>query len=568
VRRSSTRALLCIFVSLCLTSAAALTQTAPSSGDPVMRAMVDELQRSVSELQFKDLDKPYFIQYVVLDQERYRASATFGALTGSDNDNGRIMQAQVRVGTYDFDNSEFMTGPAFQGPPPSGVASRAVIENDYAGIRHDLWLATDAAYKQSVEQLARKRAFVQNKTRSEQIPDFSKENAVMALDGRRKLEVDKARWEKQVREWSAIFREFPEIERSNVVMEAQLVHRYLANSEGTRTIQPSMLVSVSIEASTEAPDGMRLRHWIPFNANSFEQLPPVQEISSSIRRMAADLTALRSASVLETDYSGPVLFTGQASAEMFARVLAPNLSGQRLPLTDQQQAQTNRSELVDRLNRPVLPRFLSVFDDPTTQRIGNQELIGHYQVDDQGVPARRVSLIEQGVLKNFLMSRRPGKDMPQSNGHGRSVIPGRETAQIGNLFIQSNDGKSYDDLKQELLKMCREENLQYGILIKSLDTDTRSPIGNPILTYKVYVVDGREELIRGAFAQGIPIRSLRQIEAVGNDSFVVNRLAGGDLPTPTSIVAPSVLLEEMELKRPTGNQQKPALLTHPFFSKN
>src|SRR5205085_6878139 len=170
--------------------------------------------------------------------------------------------------------------------------------------------------------------------------------------------------------------------------------------------------------------------------------------------MAQDLTALRKAPVLETDYSGPVLFTGQASAEMFARVLVPNLSGQRLPLTDQQQSQTNRSELVDRLNRPVLPRFLSVVDDPTAQRIGSQELIGHYQVDDQGVPARRVSLIEQGVMKNFLMSRRPGKEMLQSNGHGRPGLRGREAAQIGNLFIQSNEGKTYEALKQELIKMC------------------------------------------------------------------------------------------------------------------
>ena len=553
---------------LLVASAAAHGQTASVPADTVMRAMSDELQRSVSELQFKDLDKPYFIQYAILDQERYRASATFGALTASDTNRNRIMQVQVRVGNYDFDNSEFVVGPGFQGPPPSGVVTEAVIENNYDAIRHGLWLATDAAYKQSVEQLARKRAFIENKIKGEQIPDFSKEMAVTAIEPSEMLDLDKRRWEKQVRDWSAIFREFPSIENSSVMLEALVTHRYLANSEGTRTLQPSMLVSVEIEAATEATDGMRLRHWVPFNVSSFDQLPTSDEISKSIRQMASDLSALRTAPVLDADYSGPVLFTGQASAEMFARVLAPNLSGQRLPLTDQQQSQSSRSELVDRLNRPVLPRFLSVFDDPTAKRIGDKELIGHYQVDDQGVPARRVSLIEQGVLKSFLMSRRPGKDMPQSNGHGRSGVPGRETAQIGNLFIQSNDGKSYDDLKQELIKMCLEENLQYGILIKALDTDPRSPIGMPVLTYKVYVADGREELIRGAFAQGIPIRSLRQIEAVGNDSFIVNRLSGGELPTPTSIVAPSVLLEEMELKKPSGNQQKPALLTHPYFANN
>jgi predicted Zn-dependent protease len=531
--------------------------------------MSDELHRSVSELQFKDLEKPYFIQYIVVDQERYHTSATFGALNDSDIGRARYVQAQVRVGDYDFDNSEFVTGGGFQAPPAAGVTSQAVIDNDYDSIRHSLWLVTDAAYKQSVEQLARKRAFVQNKTRGDQIPDFSKEQPVTALGGRLKFDVDKDRWEKQVREWSAIFKDFPQIEESAVVLEAQLTHRYLVNSEGTQTLQPLMLVSLQVEAGTEATDGMRLRHAVPLNVGSFDQLPPTQEITKLIRQMATDLTALRSAPVLDADYSGPVLFTGQASAEMFARVLVPNLSGQRLPLSDQQQGQTTRSELLDRMNRPVLPRFLSVFDDPTTRQVGSQQLLGHYQIDDQGVPARRVSLIEQGVLKSFLMSRRPGKDMPQSNGHGRSGVPGRETAQIGNLFIQSSEGKSYEDLKQQLVKMCQEENLQYGILIKALVGDGRSPVGMPVLTYKVYVADGREELIRGAFAQGIPIRSLRQIEAVGDDAFVVNRLAGSsELPTPTTIVAPSVLLEEVELKRPTGTQQKPALLTHPYFNKN
>ena len=533
-----------------------------------MRAMSDELQRSVAELQFKDLEKPYFIQYVILDREQYHAEATFGALTSSDQDRTRVVQAMVRVGDYDFDNSEFVTGPGFQGQPASGVLSTTIIDDDYDGVRHSLWLATDAAYKQSVEQLARKRAFVQNKVTDEKIPDFSMEKPVNAIASRRNLEIDKARWEKQVREWSAIFRDFPEIQQSVVSVKALLTNRYLVNSEGTRTLQPTLIVSVEIGARTEAPDGMRLAHSIPFNAASFDQLPSSQVISDAIRRMATDLTALRKAPLLDADYSGPVLLTGQASAEMFARVLAPNLSGQRLPLSEQQGSR-NVSELQDRMNRPVLPSFLSVFDDPAKQQIGDQTLIGHYQVDDQGVPARRVSLIEDGVLRTFLMSRRPAKDLLNSNGHGRSGFPGRETAQIGNLFIQGTEGKSYDDLKQQLIKMCQTERLQYCLMIKALDAEPRSPIGVPVLTYKVYVDDGREELVRGASANGIPIRSLRQIEAVGNDAFVANRLLGGaDVPTPTSIIAPSVLLEEIELKRPSGAQQKPSLLTHPYFKGN
>src|SRR5262249_47396930 len=208
-------------------------------------------------------EKPYFIQYIVLDQEKYRASATFGALTASDMNRVRYLQAQVRVGDYEFDNSEFVTGPGFQGPPAAGVTNQTVIDDDYNAIRRSLWLVTDAAYKQSVEQLARKRAFVQNKIREEQIPDFSKESAVMAVGQRSHLDIDKPRWEKQVREWSAIFKSFPEVQESSVVVEAQIVHRYLVNSEGTRTLQPSILVSVEADASTEAGDGMRLRHWIP-----------------------------------------------------------------------------------------------------------------------------------------------------------------------------------------------------------------------------------------------------------------------------------------------------------------
>ncbi len=545
-------------------SAPAQTISAPS--DPVMRAMRDELKRSVEELQFKDLEKPYFIQYTVLDEDEYSGEATFGAITSSSRNRDRVLGVQVRVGGYDFDNSEFVAaGPLGGGAAPNGILQVTVIDDDYAAIRHALWLATDNAYKQSVEQLARKKAFVQNKVQDDKIADFSKESPTSAVGAKRRLEFDQTKWEKNLREWSALFRDYPDIQQSGVSFSARVLHRYIVNSEGTQTMQPSLIVSLQAGATVQAADGMVLSHSVPFNATSFDQLPPSNTIASAIRQLATDLTSLRSAPLLDADYSGPVLLVGQASAEMFARVLAPNLSGQRQPLSDRDQGNV-RSELSDRMNRPVLPRFLTVVDDPTEKWSGDKELIGSYQVDDQGVPARKVTLVQDGILKDFLMSRRPSKDRPQSNGHGRSGLPGRESAQIGNLFIRASDGKSYDELKKSLIEMCKTENLNYGILIKVIDPDGRGPLGAPVLTYKVYVADGREELVRGATANTLSVRSLRQIEAVGNDSFVANRLTGAQsAATPVSVVAPSVLLEEVELKRPSFAQQKPALLTNPFF---
>ena len=562
------RTFLVLLLGLAIVPLRSAGQSVAVANDAVFRAMDDELQRSVKELQFKDFEKPYFIQYTVLDEDEYSIAATFGAITSSDRNRGRAMQVQVRVGDYTFDNSEFTAGGGgggFGGPASTGVLTSTVIENDYAGIRHSLWLATDQAYKQAVEQIARKRAFVQNKVQEEKIPDFSREEAVNSVGPQIPFVLDKAKWEKQLREWSAIFKAFPQVEQSVVVLNTRLTYRYMVNSEGTHTMQPALIVSLMAGATVQSPDGMALSYSVPFNAASLEQLPTTETITAAIRQLATDLTAVRNAPILSEDYSGPVLLAGQASAEMFARVLAPNLSGQRQPLSDRDQGNV-RSELSDRMNRTVLPRFLSVVDDPTEKQAGGRTLIGSYQVDDQGVPARKVTLVQDGVLKDFLMSRRPSRERPKSNGHGRSGLPGREAAQIGNLFIKATDGKSFEDLKKSLIEMCKIESLTYGILIKGVDSDGRGPIGTPILVYKVYVADGREELVRGASVNALSVRSLRQMEAAGNDSYVANRLTGAqNAATPVSVVAPSVLLEEVDLKRPTMAQQKPALLTHPFF---
>jgi predicted Zn-dependent protease len=461
-----------------------------------------------------------------------------------------------------------------------------------------MWLATDGAYKQALEQLAAKRSFIKTKVQPEEIPDFSREEATKTIAPKKLLTFDQKKWEGALRRLSAIFREFPVIYDSSISLNVRFSHKYFINSEGTVSHQPANLVSLYARAATQASDGMGLKHFVPSYGTSLEQLPPEKEMAASIRKMAEELTALTSAPVLEK-YLGPVLVTGQAAGELFAQVLAPQLSGQRSPLMEQQQmaAMMTESKLASRLNRRVLPSFFTVVDDPTQKTYEKQQLIGSYKVDDQGVPARPVTIIERGVLKTLLMSRRPSKEISQSNGHGRAMQIGSPSVQIGNLFVQTTEGKSFAELKQELIDLCQDQGLSYGLLIKKFDNPSitgrefslssfsmrrglqQELVTPPILVYKVFVEDGMEELVRGVIVAEMSVRMLKDIVAVGKDYYVNNKLmAGGGmmrlffsyafrLGIPTTVIAPSVLFEEVELKKPGGAQQKPVFLTHPFFKK-
>lgn len=554
-----------LWISICLTLTSMVTaaqNTSTATNDVIVKAMSDEMTRSIIELKIGNLDKPYFIQYMVLDEDEYEARATFGSLTLTNPTKQRLVFTQVRVGSYDFDNTEFQGaggggggGGLYQGP----------MEDDYDNLRHTLWLGTDAAYKSAVEVIAQKRSAIQNRTQDDPVPDFTKEGPTVSIGERRKLEFDRTKIETQLRQWSQIFREFPKIQASSVTFRARLNHRYIVNSEGTRTMQPELLLILQAAASAQADDGMVVSNSVPIYVRDFADLPSQEAYATAIRQMAKDLTALRDAPALSQDYSGPALLVGQPATEMFARVLAPNLTGHRGPLARNGQSAT--PPLEDRLNRPILPAYMSVVDDPTIKSVGDRKLIGYYTIDDQGVPAKKLSLVEGGLLTNFMMSRRPGKGRLQSNGHGRNGYPGRETPQISNLIVTVKDGKSYEDLKKELIKTAKEERLDYGIMIKASNPGGASPVGTPVLTYRVRVSDGKEELVRVAGASGLSVQGLRHIIAVGNDSIASNRLVGtAGAETPTSVVAPSVLVEEMSLDKPSGTQQKPTLMTHPFFS--
>ena len=601
-----------LFLFLCAGPASGEEQTAgeqpATAGQPdvLLRAMQDELARSTGTLRLEELERPYFIEYAVVDTESTVLEATFGASVRENQSHMRSLRVDVRVGSHELDNSEFL---GMRSMFSMGSLPRSLVrEDDYGALRHDLWLATDAAYKEALEQLAQKRAFIQNRVQDEPVPDFSDEGAFVLIEPPAESAFDEEAWRETVRRLSEVFREFPAIDESSVALRVETSNRYLVNSDGSMVRQPASLAVLYARAATRAPDGMRLKHFVPFYERAVEDLPAAADMEAAVRSMASELTALAAAPVLD-DYIGPVLVSGQASSELFAQVLGAQLSGHRPPLLEDERmgAMMRSSNLANRLNRRVLPASFDVVDDPTREAFAGESLIGSYAVDDQGVQAQPVTLVEGGVLRALLMSRRPRTEIPQSNGHGRAGAFGSPTAQVGNLFVRSEGGLSAEELKEELIALAEDAGLDHGLLIRMVDdpgisgTDplsmssillmaqggsSQTQLTRPILAYKVYVEDGREELVRGLGFRDVSVRSLRDIVASGEDQYVNNRFltssGGGLLGTfsavispalggpggiPAAVVAPPVLFEELEIERAGGAQQTPALLEHPYFGR-
>jgi TldD protein len=539
----------------------ALAQTNLAETDVLIKALTDEMNRSVNQLQLKDFGKPYFIEYGIEDEESFGIQAEFGAINSSGFDHNRNASVQVRIGNYDSDNTNLFAIGALAGRLP------LALDDDYDAIRHDLWLATDAAYKSAIEQASGKKAFLQNNIVEEKLPDLTREKPTIDLQPRQKLQVDSVKWTKFIRELSAIFKKYPEISDSNVSFFVRSENRYLINNEGTRLREPSLLISLNIYAQARTIDNLKLAPSKHFFAQSFEKMPSFEEITKQTEKLAQDLTKLRNAPTFEDTYIGPALFTDRAAAQVFAQLIAPNLAADRSPLAARGATGGIFSE---RMNRRILPPNISIVDDPTKTELNGQTLLGSYIYDEQGVSAKPLTIVDNGILKNLLTSRVPIKNVPNSNGRARSSF-GRPF--ISNLLVQAKDGKSIDDLKKDMLDLCRAQNLPYGILFREIDS-TFFPSGRsltpPILAYKVFVSDGREELVRNLSIDAFPVRELRQILGVGNDQFTINELIGAGQRgsgTAYSVTAPSILMDEIVLRKDTTSKVRPLIVTNPFFDK-
>lgn len=529
----------------------------PAEQDVVFRALEDEIARAKT-LSMDKLDKPYWIGGFAQDTEGFEVSAAFGALLSRDGGKRSMLETQVRVGDMGLDNTnfsdDFWGGGYRRGQGIPG-------EPDYDALRHALWLQFDDRYKRAAENIAKKRAFLQTTEVKDRPADFTPAQVASLVLPREKLVLDRERWTKVVKQASAVFRDHPATHTCRVSLRTSLSHQYFVSTEGARHRFPEQLIQLVIQAGTQAPDGMELQaNWEKWGRTE-KDLPTDAEILKAAEGVAKRLEELAAAPVPTEDYAGPVLFTGEAAPLFYLSTLGEPLSHPRDEL-----GAARQGRLVDRVGKHVATKLLTVRDDPLQTSYKGVPLLGHFPVDDDSVLPQPLTLVEDGVLKAYYMSRVPTKLVKKTNGHSRN---GHGAA--GNLFVETKAAQPVAALTKRLLELAREEDYDYGIVVEDFDTGMGMRWGRmnevmlpmPSAVYRVYA-DGRKEAVRGYTFKPTSFRVLKDIEGLGDDPTVANVELRNQR---TSSVAPSTLVKMLELQKTNQDFEKPPYTPRPVAKK-
>jgi TldD protein len=539
IHRLAFAAAMFLLLAVCAPCVCAQQKDAAASADPVLHAMTVELERSKASLKLDQVPAPYYIEYRVFDLDEYDAEAAYGSLRSNVRNRFRFLRVAVRIGDYKQDS--------YYGAQGEGAITVVPLDQDLIAMRHQIWEATDRAYKAAAQQLTAKQAQLKQYTPPDQpVDDFAHAEPAQSVGSLVKLDFDPQPWLAMLQGGSSVYKDDPLLQSVDASLKFQAVNRYFVNSEGTTVRSGYNLYEMTIAESTQAPDGMKLERSHAYTVASMNELPSAGEFHAQAAKLLGTLKLLRDAPLADEEYRGPVLFSADAASTVFSDLVGDHVLGRKPEL-----GKTARTtgEFAASYKTRVLPDFLSVVDDPTIASFQGQSLLGGYSIDDEGVKAQRVSVIENGKLVNYLVGREPIRDFPASNGHGRARVPTNPPGpSLGNLIVTASESFSTAELKKKLIELCQQRDLPYGYYAETL-----GPQRTPRLLYKVWVKDGREELVRGGSFGDLDVRTMRNdLVAAGSDFYVDSQA----LNIPHSIVNPSFLFDELEVKRVTANKDK------------
>ncbi len=545
-------------------SPAQAAQPAQAAPSPILGAVQQELDREMAAIGKAD-PPAYFLSYTVTDSQRSEVTGSNGALLSSQEQRSRWLEGQVRVGSYQLDNTHRVgnDGPGF----PGSFGEPVPVDDDPAVLKRAMWRETESQYRAAAEAFIKVKTGkdVQVQTLEQGAPDFSQEKPQVFSGSRASYTLDRHPWEDKVRLYTHSFRSSALILNSIVTFSAQAQNQYHVTSEGTKLQFGQVRYRLELFIQGKASDGMDLERYYNFDWTDPASAPDDKTVLAQCGVLQKELEALTKAPLADP-YAGPAMLTGRAAAVFFHEVFGHRDEGFRQK--DINEGQT----FADKVGQLLLPNFISIVDDPTAAKLGSTVLLGNYPFDDEGIAAQKVTLVDHGVLRNFEMSRQPLNGFPLSNGHGRRQVGLPPESRQGNLIVESSYKVTNARLRQMLIDEIKHQNKPYGLFFDDISggftfTGRAQPQAfhvEPLVVYRVYA-DGRpDELVRGVSIVGTPLVSLQKIMATGDTTEVFNGYCGAESGSvPVAAAAPPLLVSEMEVEKKQTSTDRPPILPPP-----
>lgn len=560
------------------------------------RAISDELERSKNQLKLNGLIDPFFISYSVSDNNRLDISASFGALTRSSYTHQRQLNLRLLVNNYQLNDENFSDGGGGIFGGGNQIDMNLPLDDDYNTIRRAFWLATDDLFKEANETFTKKKAALDRKQLSDEdknLPDFAKAQKVEVIEAPADIQIDKTKLETLIREMSAVFSKYKPIQNSNVSLALNNTYEFIKNTEGTNIRKPMTTCDITMQASAQAvDDGEPLSLAFSYSALSPNTLPDHKVLLERVEKLAQDLVALTTAPKFDDkEYTGPVLFEGDAGSEFLSEQIIAKLAAQREDVLGGGSVFSLVSKgptFQKKIGTRVLPVSMSIRDLPLAKPKSRTAYLGNYSVDEDGVVPTDLTLIENGILKTLYMTRTPTKEVKEPNGHNRPLTGGigsGATAGPGVVVVTNKKAMEADEMKKELLKRAKEDGYDFAFIVRSMQkgslifSEGMGNIGDmlesgkslsPALLYKVSTKDRKETLIRGIEISFPTARDLREIITSKEQAIKDMGLAAGSGGSffsfggkvPATLIGPeSILVPELEAhkKKTSANPTKPVV---------
>lgn len=542
-----------------------ITKPSFSMDDVIINSAEKEIKRTMNELSDEEVP-PYFISYQIYDLKEHRIESSFGKTINKQYNERRLLDMDLRVGDYEFDNTHVIRGNPFMFSSAGGSTELPLVDDEKA-IRNAIWYVTDSYYKDAVEKYKQVKTNKMVKVEMEDTSaDFSKEEPTVYEGDQIDFQVDVDKWTQYINDLSEKFNDYDWIYEGKLIFSTQYIEKYIINSEGTKVSWDEAYCRIYVLAKTKADDGSSLPIYESYFAFKPDEFPTKEDMSEDIDNLISQLEELKNAEPMSR-YSGPAILTGNAAGVFFHEIFGHRVEGFR-------EKDPNSSQMFkEAVNEKILPDYVDIVFDPTVKNLYGNNLAGYYKYDDQGVKARKVVAVEDGIFKGFLMSRSPIEGFSHSNGHGRKQIGYPAVTRQSNLIVEAAETVSRDKMREMLIEQCKEQGLEYGLLFDKVQegfTLTGRSLPNsynvhPVIIYKVFV-DGRpDEMVRGVNMIGTPMTTFSNILAMGDDTETFNGMCGAESGSvPVSASSPSVLISYIEVQKKNKSQAKPPILSSPI----